>query len=356
MTGTHGTQPTLRDVARVAGVHLATASRALSGSKSRPVNSRTEALVRQAAAELGYVPDQMARSLRTHRSAAIGVLIPDMSNPVMPPLVRGAEQVLARHGYTTLFADTDNDPVAEAKRLGMLLSWRVAGIILATARRDQPLPVELTASGVPVVMMSRKVDATTVPSATVDESVGVAQALDHLIGLGHRRIAYLGVPLWTSAGHERYVAFQHIMRDRGLPVPEGYVVAREGYSERDGESALAALLADDEPPTAVLAGNDMMALGCYAAIRAAGLSCPGDISVVGYNDMPLTDRVDPALTTVRVPYFDVGRRAATLLVEALTDGDALDHSVRLTPRLVVRASTAPVRPCPSQDTGRGQSG
>nr|MDT0660756.1 LacI family DNA-binding transcriptional regulator [Micromonospora sp. DSM 115978] len=335
-----GVKPTLRDVALAAGVHLATASRALSDSKTRPVNPRTAALVRQAAAELGYVPDQVARSLRTHRTPAIGVLIPDMSNPVMPPLVRGAEQMLAQHGYTTLFADTDNDPAAETQRLAMLLSWRVAGLILATARRDQPLAPELVNSRVPVVLMSRKLDATPVPSATVDESVGVAQAIDHLLELGHRRIAYLGVPLWTSAGHERYVAFRDVTNGRGLDLPAEFTVACEGYSERDGETALAALLDRSDRPTAVLAGNDMMALGCYAAVRRAGLRCPEDVSVVGYNDMPLTDRVEPPLTTVRVPYFDLGRQAATLLVDALSEASAGDRSVRLTPRLVVRGSTA----------------
>lgn len=334
-------KPTLRDVAQAAGVHLATASRALSGSKSRPVHPATQARVRQAATRLGYVPDPFARSLRTHQSSAIGVLIPDMSNPVMPPLVRGAEQVLAEHGYTTLFADTDNDLVAEAQRLSMLLSWRVAGLILATARRGQPLPPELVGASVPVVLMSRRLDATPVPSVTTDDEVGVAQALDHLIGLGHRRIAFLGVPLWTSAGYERYTAFQSIAAQRGLSLPPEYLVAREGYQEADGEAALAQLLAGPRPPTAVLAGNDMMALGCYTAIARAGLRCPEDISVVGYNDMRLTDCVDPPLTTVRVPYFDIGREAAILLIQALTEAPAGGRSVRLAPRLVVRASTAP---------------
>lgn len=338
-----GAKPTLRDVALAAGVHLATASRALSDAPSRPVAPRTVALVRQAAAQLGYVPDQVARSLRTHRTPAIGVLIPDMSNPVMPPLVRGAEQRLAQYGYTTLFADTDNDPAAETKRLTMLLSWRVAGLILATARRDQPLAAELVNSGVPVVLMSRKLDATPVPSVTVDESVGIAQALGHVLELGHRRIAYLGVPQWTSAGHERLVAFRDNIASRGLTLPPEFVVTCAGYGEQDGAAALAGLLDRPDRPTAVLTGNDMMALGCYDAIRSAGLRCPEDVSVVGYNDMPLTDRVDPPLTTVRVPYFDVGRQAATLLVEKLTEANDIDRSVRLTPRLVVRGSTAAAR-------------
>ncbi|GAA1738129.1 LacI family DNA-binding transcriptional regulator [Luedemannella helvata] len=334
-------KPTLRDVALAAGVHIATASRALSGSKTRPVNPRTAAAVRQAAAKIGYVPDQVARSLRTHRTRAIGVLIPDMSNPVMPPLVSGAEQVLAQHGYTTLFADTDNDHAAETQRLAAFLSWRAAGLILATARRDQPLAPEVVNSGVPLVLMSRKLDATPVPSATIDESVGIAQALDYLISLGHRRIAYIGVPTWTSAGYERLMAFREITRDRGLDLPPDFAVVCEGYAERDGEAALTALLARPDRPTAVLSGNDMMALGCYDAIRRAELRCPADVSVVGYNDMPLTHRVDPPLTTVRVPYFDLGRQAATLLVEVLNDRGSMNRSVRLTPRLLVRNSTAP---------------
>jgi LacI family transcriptional regulator len=254
--------------------------------------------------------------------------------------VRGAEQVLAGHGYTTLFADTDNDIDAEAKRLTMLLSWRVAGLILGTARRDMPLPQEAMMSGIPVVLMSRKLDATPVPSATVEESVGVAQAVQHLKDLGHRRIAYIGVPLWTSAGFERRAAFRDITAGLGVPQPDEYVVVCDGYGESHGDAALTRLLALKTPPTAVLTGNDMMALGCYTAIRRAGLRCPNDISVVGYNDMPLTDRVDPPLTTVRVPYFDIGREAAELLVAALThDGNRSTRSVRLTPELVVRAST-----------------
>lgn len=336
-------KPTLHDVAKAAGVHVTTASRALSGSAARPVSARMAERVKRVATELGYVPDPAARSLRTHRSSAIGVLIPDMANPVMPPLVRGAEQVLAQHGYTMLFAVTDNDQEAERQRIAMLLSWRASGILMATARRDGLLAPELAQSGVPVVMMARKLDATPVPSATVDESIGIAQAFDHLVALGHGRIAYLGVPVWTSAGNERLVAFRDISRDRGLPQPEHFVVAGDGYSERDGAEAMARLLARGDVPTGVLCGNDMMALGCIRAIREAGLRCPADVSVVGYNDMPMTDRVEPPLTTVRVPYFDVGREAATLLVQSLVPGGAAGRSVRLTPLLVVRGSTGAPR-------------
>ena len=214
---------------------------------------------------------------------------------------------------------------------------------MATARRDGVLAPELAQSGVPVVMMARKLDATPVPSATVDESIGIAEAFDHLVALGHRRIAYLGVPVWTSAGNERMVAFRAISRERGLRQPERYVVVCDGYSERDGAEAMARLLARDDAPTGVLCGNDMMALGAVRAVREAGLRCPADISVVGYNDMPMTDRVEPPLTTVRVPYFDVGREAAGLLVQSLAPGGTAGRSVRLTPQLVVRGSTAAPR-------------
>ena len=130
---------------------------------------------------------------------------------------------------------------------------------------------------------------------------------------------------------------------RGLALPDQYMLACEGYREADGEAAMRALLAAADPPTAVLAGNDMMALGCCSAIAEAGLQCPRDISVVGFNDMPLTDRVEPALTTVRVPYYDIGREAAELLVRTLADERTAGRSVRLTPTLVVRDSTAAVR-------------
>lgn len=336
-------KPALRDVAALAGVHIATASRALSGSQTRPVNERTASKVRAAAVSLGYVADEAARSLRTSRARAIGILIPDMSNPVMPPLVQGAEHVLAEHGYTTLFADTDNDVNNEAQRLSMFLSWRVSGMILATARRVETLPAVLAQSGIPVVLMTRTFDTTAVSSVTVDESVGVGEALDHLISLGHRRIAYIGVPLWTSVGYDRVAAFRSLSAARRLSSPEQYVVVCDGYSESHGEVAMAELLRLPEPPTAVLCGNDMMALGCYSAVAECGLSCPEDVSIIGYNDMPLTDRLSPPLTTVKVPHFDVGKATATLLVEELKGDGGQKRSIRLLPKLVIRDSTTQPR-------------
>lgn len=354
MERTEAVTPNLRDVARAAGVHLATASRALGGSATRPVNAETMRRVQSAAERLGYQPDRHARSLRTHRTSAIGVIIPDMSNPVMPPLVRGVEQILAAAGYTTLFGDTDNDADAELQRIRLLLSWRVDGVILATARRQEPLAGELLASGLPVVLMSRRIHGASVSSVTPEEAVGVGSAMDHLTALGHTRIAYIGVPTWTSAGFERLEAFRAEVATRGLSVPPHHIVVCDGYREPDGERALERLLRDPEPPTAVLAGNDLIALGCYSAVAATGRRCPDDISIVGYADMALVDRFVPPLTTVRVPYADIGREAAALLLEELGGERAPGRSIRIAPSLIVRGSTG--HPSPSRGVDRQIAG
>lgn len=335
-------KPTLQDVADRAGVHLTTASRALGGSKNRPVSERVRTRVHSAASELGYVVDEAARSLRTSRSRAIGVLIPDLGNPVMPYLVQGAERVLAEYSYVTLFADTENRAELEEQRLAMFFSWRVSGVILATARRDEDMPVSLRDAGVPVVLMGRLFRDNRVSSVTTQEEVAVSESVAHLMDLGHRRIAFVGVPLWTSSGFDRHKFFLEQMQLRALPVPEGYAVAGDGYSEQSGRDEMEKLLRRADPPTAVICGNDMMALGCLAALAEHGLRCPDDVSVIGYHDMALTDRVSPPLTTVQVPLHDIGESSAMLLVDEMAGRSAGKRDVRLLPRLVVRQSTGPV--------------
>ncbi|MTD15207.1 LacI family DNA-binding transcriptional regulator [Nakamurella sp. YIM 132087] len=336
-------KPTLRDVAREAGVDVATASRSLSPTSKRPVNEQTRSRVKDVAQRLGYLPDEAARTLRTSRSRAVGVLIPNMANPAMPPLVQGVEQVLTQHGYTTLFADTVDDAGAESARIATFLSWRISGLILVTARRADTMPAVLHGQEIPVVLLSRKFSGSAAPSASADEAVGVQQALQHLVDLGHRRIAYIGQPLMTSIGYEKLLAFRDRSAALGLDVPQQHVVVCPGFQEPDGFAAASAVLAGPARPTAILCGNDMMALGCLRALAAAGLRCPEDVSVIGYHDIPLVDRLSPPLTTIRVPYFDMGVAAADLLVDALSGVGGGPHSVVVHPQLVVRGTTGPVR-------------
>ncbi len=330
---------TLKDIAKKIGVHPATVSRALNAKTAHLVNPATVAKVRKAAASLNYVPNPMAAGLRTSRSHTIGVVIPDLTNPLFPGMVRGIQDTLARASYTPLLVNTDNDPEIEAQMIASLSARRVDGFILATARRKHPELVEL-GSKFPVVLINRVSESIQLPSVATDEQHGIRLAVEHLYGLGHRNIAHVAGPNWSSTGHERYQAFNRAMRDHGLTTTRK-TTSVSSWSIDAALDTTAHLLKVDPKITAIVAGNDQLALGAIAAIKALGLKCPKDISVVGYNDMPFMDITDPPLTTVRVPQKDIGSEAARLLLSLLVEeGSTSVKQVRLTPELIVRHSTA----------------
>ncbi|SHN47275.1 LacI family DNA-binding transcriptional regulator [Cryptosporangium aurantiacum] len=334
--------PTLRDVAALAGVHATTASRALNPQTRPLVNADTVRKVIRAAESLGYQPNPIARSLKTARSFTVGLVIPDLTNPLFPPIVRGAESVLLPAGYNAWIVNTDNDADRERAQVESLRSRQVEGLIVATALLDHPLLTELHAHGVRVVLVNRRVGGIEAPSITGDDAAGVASAVGHLADLGHRRIAHLAGPQSTSTGVARARAFRHAVTDRGLEYDPTLVVECEHWAEADGARALRSLLEAGRRFTAVVAGNDLIALGCYDVFAERGLSCPDDVSVVGFNDMPFLDKMRPPLTTVSVPHYEVGAEAARMLLETIEDPDRVARSVLMPTSLVVRGSTAPV--------------
>ncbi len=335
--------PTLRDVAEMAGVHAATASRALNPETRRLVNVETARRVLRAAQSLGYQPNPIARSLKTSKSMTVGVVIPDLTNPLFPPIVRGIEDVLAPAGYSALLVNTDNDQTREKSLIISLRSRQVEGLIVATALLHHPLLQELHAQGVRMVLVNRRVDGLDVPSITPDDGTGIALAVEHLVELGHRRIAHIAGPQTTSTGVIRSRAFSSALRDHGIPDDPSLIVSCDYWIEIDGAHALRRLLDSGTEFTAVVAGNDLIALGCYAVFAERGISCPDDISVVGFNDMPFLDKLQPPLTSVGVPHHQVGVEAARMLLEAIHEPDRPSRSVLLPLSLNVRASTAPPR-------------
>lgn len=336
---------TLRDVARASGVHPATVSRALNPQTEHLVNATTAARVREAAEQLGYVPNPVARSLKTARSSTVGVIIPDLTNPLFPPIVRGIEDVLSQVGYTALVANTDDDPEREARQAASLRARQVEGFIMATARQDHALLERLVADGVPVVLVNRQAHGVPVNAVAGDDAAGVGLAVEHLATLGHTRIAHLAGPHTTSTGVERAHAFRDAMRTCGLVVDEDLVVECATFREPAGAQALGGLLDSGQQFTAVLAANDLVALGCYDALAARGLRCPDDVSVVGFNDMPFSDKFDPPLTTVHVPTYEVGAQGARTLLGLLERNRTAGAPTtsRLPLSLTVRGSTAPPR-------------
>jgi LacI family transcriptional regulator, galactose operon repressor len=337
-----GAAVTLRDVARVAGVHPATVSRALNEETRTLVNDETAKRVLKAAEELGYQPNPIARGLKTNRSYTIGVLIPDLTNPLFPPILRGIEDHLETGGYRPLTANTDNDPERELLDSQAMRARQVDGIIAATARRDHRLLDALRDAGIELVLVNRRQPELPVSSATADDRLGMRLAVEHLVALGHTRIAHLAGPLDYSTGLDRYVSFHETMRAAGLePDPELVLVA-EAFTEAEGARLCGQLLANGRRFTAVAAANDLLALGCYDVFDERGVRCPDEVSVIGFNDMPFAARFHPALTTIHIPHYEIGKAAAQLMLERLQDGGSPPREVMLRPSLVVRGSTAPV--------------
>lgn len=340
--------PTLRDVAALAGVHPATASRALNPATRGMTSADTAERVLSAARELGYRPNAVARSLRTARSSSIGVVVPDLTNPLFPPIVRGIEAALAPHGYVLLIVNTDNNLTQEEQLVASLRARSVDGLILATARLSHgpgqpghPLIETLAHDNLPVVLVNRHLDGLPLPCAIPDDAAGIKLAVDHLAALGHQRIAHVAGPQDTSTGVARLHAFQAAVREHGMARDAALIRHCESWSEAEGARALRELLDAGPPCTAVIAGNDLLAVGCYDALAERGLSCPGDLSVVGFNDMPLMDKLRPSLTTVHIPQHDLGAEAARLLLAQIDGARREEQPVLLPVTLAVRESTGP---------------
>ena len=332
---------TIRDVAREAGVHPGTVSRALNQETRGLVNQETADRVLRAAQRLGYRPNRIARGLKTNRSHTIGVLIPDITNPLFPPILRGIEDRLADDGYTALIVNTDNDAVRERSHLEAMRARQVDGFISATARLDRELLDEIGAGAVPLVLVNRSLEDGSVPSVTVNDRQGTKLAVDHVAALGHTRIAHVAGPQNLSTGHRRYLGFLEAMRAAGLAAPETCVHFARFFTEEEGASGCASLLDTDTGLTAIVAANDLLALGCLDALRARGVRCPEEVSIVGFNDMPFIGRLLPPLTSVRIPQREIGTVAADLLLERLGGRGGVAREILLEPTLIVRGSTAP---------------
>ena len=294
----------------------------------------------EAAAELGYTPDRVARSLRTRRTGVVGVVVPDFTNPVIPPIVRGIEAVLWRSGIACVLADTDNSPEREAQLVAELQARRCDGLIVSSVTRSSPVPAQLVAAGVPAVLVTRGTDRAVLPLVTSDDASGIDAAITHLVERGHCRLAYLAGPPELSTTVARREAFTASVARHGLDPAGVTVCSCAAYTVGAAAPVARELLAMHPSVTAIVAGNDMIAIGCLVALEGAGLSCPADVSIVGFNDMPLVDRLTPALTTVAIPQHEIGAAAASLLVEVI-DGRSHDAAPLLLPtRLVVRGSTS----------------
>jgi LacI family transcriptional regulator len=330
--------PTLRDVAERAGVHPGTVSRALNPQTRDLVRPETVTRVRRAVQALGYQPNPIARSLKTHRTMTVGIVIPDLTMPLFPPIVRGIEDALRPAGYSGLVINTDDDIEREAHLVASLRDRQVDGFVFSASRFDCPAIDRLAGDGVPVVVINRRLDSPHLSAVTSDDADGIEMAITHLVDLGHTEIAHIAGPRWSTAGQARLDAFRAGMAARGLDGSRAVQV--DSWFEQQSEHALAALL-DGPVFTAVIAGSDRLAFGCYNLMQKRRIACPRDLSVVGFSNAPLAEKIRPALTTVSVPNYAIGARAAHLLLDRIREPDAPPKRIRIPVSLVVRDSTAP---------------
>jgi LacI family transcriptional regulator len=336
---TTASRATIADVARAAGVHPSTVSRALNPATRAMVTDSVVARVTEAAEQLGWRPSTLAAGLRTRRSRTIGILVPDLINPVFPPIVQAAETRLAEAGYATLIANTDNDPARETLLIERMAAHLVDGLMLASAARGSHA-LELCARWkIPTVLINRRLPGSAVSAVINDDRHGMALAVRHLVELGHRRIAHLAGPAGVSTATDRRSGFRTALHAAGLDAEAAPIIGAEVYARDAGRVAMAELLRGP-PFTAVAVANDMLCLGVYDALEAAGLEVGRDISVTGFNDMPFVDRIAPPLTTVRIQHAEMGRQGADLLLAEMAEPKADRQDILLQPELVLRRSTA----------------
>lgn len=327
--------PTILDVANEAGVSKSLVSLVMRGS-DRVSASRREAVL-EAAAALGYRPNAAARTMVRRRSHVVGVMVSDLRNPFFADVIDGIDTAATDAGYRAILTTGNRTPKRERLAIGTLLEMRVDGLILASPVVSREFVVE-TSRTVPTVIVGKATRAPTVDSVTNDDRQGASMVVDHLVELGHTRIAHIDGRDGAGA-RPRRTGYARSMRQHGLE--DEIRSASGGFTEEGGRIGMERLLAEGARPTAVFVANDLAAIGALEVLDATGLDVPGDISVVGYDNTALAAGRRFKLTTVDQPRHDMGRMAAGLIFENIEQDHTTASHVVLSPKLVVRESTGP---------------
>jgi LacI family transcriptional regulator len=329
---------TVKDVARAAGVSVTTVSRVLNNPDL--VVSEKQELVQRALQTLDYIPNQLARSLISRRSKAVGLVVPTISNPVFAPTIEAIERALDRAGYAVLIHCCERDPEREFKQVRALIERGVDGVILTGSVHVPELATLLARNKLPYISQDVAVDLPLGPSVALDNAGALKIAVDHLYGMGHRAIAVLTGPVHnTPPINDRFLSAVSSIKSYGLALPDEWLVVAEDYRGATVKAAAERLFGLDHLPTAVVCTGDILALGVVSEARARGLRVPQDVSMIGCGDTDMGHYVDPPLTTVRMPFAEMGEVAVANLL-ALLDGQAPPQFMVLPASLVARHSVA----------------
>jgi len=328
---------TLKDVAREADVSVSTVSRVFNNPEKVRPDTREE--VREAADALGYKPSRVARRLRLKEGEAnlIGLVIPDIQNPFFADVTRGVEDVARDNDYALIISNSDEDPDKQKLAVDTLKTEDVDGVIVPPVSANDPEVTRLLDSGIAVVCVDRRLEDARVDTIVSDNRKGAYEAVSHLIELGHERIGFIGGIPRISTSTERREGYEQALRDHGLSVDPTLI--KEGDSRRERGTYLTNDLLDlDAPPTALFTGNNLTTLGALSAIIVRGLSVPEDVALVGYDDIPWAMALNPPPTVVDQPGYEMGRRAARILLDRIKKPTRSPTTVTLQPKLIVRQS------------------
>lgn len=332
--------PTVKDVARAAGVSTATVSRVISGS--RPVGDEIRLRVLEAVDSLGYVRNNQARNMRTRVSHTIALMLADLSNPTFVPVIEAIEEVVYSSGYTLLLCNSNESQEQEARHVAMLEHEHIAGLISIPVTLSGRNLDSLIARGVPIVCFDRRLRDQSLDTVIVDNAGGAMLAVQHLLSLGHRDVCIVASQV-SLPGIERLAGYRRMLEMHNMPVREELIL--EGaHKEEPAYLAARQLLQRASPPTAFFVTNYLMVIGVLRAISERGLRIPADVSLVGFDDTPWAPYMSPPLTVVAQPTRELGRTAARMLIERMRHGNnAPARETVLEAHLIARESTAPPR-------------
>ena len=329
-------RPTIYDVARLAGVSTATVSRALNGTGQ--ISTSTSAAIDAAVRQLGYEPNTVARSLVTKTTQTIALLLPDIANPFYAALVSGIQERALAAGSTMLLCTTEGDPEREEQYLSLLRAKQVDGVLVDGLVLPPERIADFVREGLPIVCLDRDIDSSSVPLVQVDNRLGARLATEHLLSLGHTRIAHVAGAPGLRISDERIGGYSDALASATVE-HNRRLVAVGSFTEEGGYEAMRALLVVSKL-TAVFAANDLSALGVMHAIIESGRRIPDDVSVVGFDDLRLAGHTTPPLTTIHQPAFEIAQRATQLLLDLAAGREVSQRLHLLEPELVVRGSTA----------------
>ncbi len=331
----NGRRPTVRDVAREAGVSPATVSNVL--NYPHRVKPAKLAAVQDAIQKLDYVPSESARHLRSGRSHTIGLLLLDAWNPSFGDMARGVEDVLTQDNWTLIIGNSDRSVEREKTYLSVFEERQVAGIIFVPKDPSKFTNGNVLVSPVPVVAMDATFPQDAIPSVSIDDVAGGESAMQHLLDLGHRDVVFIGDPAEADPIQDRLDGVKRAINSGGAGI--NFEVVKSPLSIEGGVQAAEGLLKRKELPTAIIAAIDLIALGAIQKFQNVGVKIPEQLSICGYDDMSFSSRLAPPLTTVHRPHYDMGRVAAQLLTAVINDPDSQTASQRLVPSLAIRSST-----------------